>query len=75
MKATAALSIAALVAALLGTPATAFDPPLSHLDEPDDLGAALNAQLNSSLDGNGIDASTVLATGVCADGSVEVYEG
>jgi hypothetical protein len=49
----------------------------ANLDEQDDLRAAIdaNANLKAWLDSNGIDASSVIAIDVSADGSVDVYEG
>ncbi|MEO7222185.1 MAG: hypothetical protein ABIY37_06905 [Devosia sp.] len=67
MKATAAISIAALVAALLGTPAMALNLAFDNLDERVDLGARLGS--------NGIDAASVTGIDVSADGSADVCEG
>ena len=66
MKARAAISSAALAAALAASPAFAVD-----------LSAAVNANagLKAWLDSNDIDANSVIAIGVSADGSVEAYEG
>ena len=49
----------------------------ANLGEHDDLNAAIdaNAGLKAWLDSNGIDASSVIAIDVSADGSVDVYEG
>jgi hypothetical protein len=49
----------------------------ANLDEHEDLSAAIdaNASLKAWLDANGIDANSVIAIDVSADGSVEVYEG
>jgi hypothetical protein len=49
----------------------------ANLDEHNDLSAAIeaNAKLKAWLDSNGIDASSVIAIDVSADGSVDVYEG
>jgi hypothetical protein len=49
----------------------------ANLDEHEDLSAAINANANLKawLDANDIDANSVIAIGVSADGSVEVYEG
>jgi hypothetical protein len=49
----------------------------ANLDEQDDLRAAIsaNADLSAWLETNGIDATSVIAIDVAADGSVDVYEG
>lgn len=49
----------------------------ANLDEHDDLNAAINANasLKAWLESEGIDASSVIAIDVSADGSVDVYEG
>jgi hypothetical protein len=49
----------------------------ANLDEHDDLNAAINANasLKAWLDSNDIDAASVIAIDVSADGSVHVYEG
>ena len=65
MKATAAISIAGLVAALVVTPGIALDL---------NLGVGTNANAGW-LESNDIDADSVIAIDVGADGSVEVYEG
>lgn len=65
MKATAAISIAALAAALMVTPSLALD-----------LNLGVDANANADwLESNDIDADSVIAIDVGADGSVEVYEG
>jgi len=49
----------------------------ANLDEQDDLRAAINANasLKAWLESNDVDADSVIAIDVAADGSVEVYEG
>jgi hypothetical protein len=49
----------------------------ANLDEHDDLNAAINANasLKAWLESEGIDAASVIAIDVSADGSVDVYEG
>lgn len=49
----------------------------ANLDEQDDLNLAINANasLRAWLDSNDIDAASVIAIDVSADGSVNVYEG
>lgn len=49
----------------------------ANVDEHDDLSAAINANasLKAWLESNDIDAASVIAIDVGADGSVEVYEG
>ena len=49
----------------------------ANVDEHDDLSAAIsaNASLKAWLESNDIDADSVIAIDVGADGSVEVYEG
>ena len=71
MRGTAAISIAALVSALMVTPALALDLNLANSDGHDDL----NATTKVRLDSKGIDASSVIAIDVGVDGSVDVYEG
>jgi hypothetical protein len=73
MRATAALSIAALASALLATPALALGFTFDNSDEHDDLGARIRA--NGRLDSNGNDALSVIAIDSSADGSAEVCEG
>jgi hypothetical protein len=75
MQATAALSIAALVATLIATPADAIERNADNSDEDNDLDAAANASLRAWLTSNGIDAASVIAIDVRADGSAEVCEG
>lgn len=70
MTATGAMSIAALVAALVATPSIAFAP--GHETGAD---ADANEPAGPSLGCSGIDASSVSATDLSADGSVDVYEG
>lgn len=69
MNTTTGHSIAALVAALVATPLFVLEP--AHPDE--DMGA-FDAEHFTETN-NGIDASSVVAIDVSADGSVDVYEG